>query len=116
MINVSLTTPAFQEWLGRSAKLIIDDYAANFPNLPVPTLEANEGRRYIKVNRTTYYEGPDGKMKKNQECSHAFIDRESGDILKPASWSAPAKHGRGNLFDVTGGMAQMSAYGPAYLR
>ena len=30
---------------------------------------------------------------------HAFIDRYSGDVYKPASWKAPAKHVRYNLLD-----------------
>lgn len=28
---------------------------------------------------------------------YAFIDLTNGDILKPASWKAPAKHARGNI-------------------
>jgi hypothetical protein len=35
----------------------------------------------------------------------------NGDILRPATWNAPAKHARGNLFDNFGGMK--SSYGPA---
>ncbi len=30
---------------------------------------------------------------------HAFIDRQSGAVYKPASWKAPAKHVRYNLLD-----------------
>jgi hypothetical protein len=30
---------------------------------------------------------------------HAFIDRQSGSVYKPASWKAPAKHVRYNLLD-----------------
>jgi hypothetical protein len=33
----------------------------------------------------------------------AFIDMRNGDIYKPASWKAPAKHVRGNIFDTTNG-------------
>jgi len=36
-----------------------------------------------------------------------------GDLLKPASWSAPAKHARGNIID---GTAKYDKYGPAYMR
>jgi hypothetical protein len=37
---------------------------------------------------------------------------KKGDLLKPASWKAPAKHARGNIID---GTARYSVYGPEYL-
>ena len=37
---------------------------------------------------------------------------KKGDLLKPASWKAPAKHSRGNIID---GTARYSVYGPEYL-
>ena len=30
---------------------------------------------------------------------HAFIDRETGDVYKPAGWAKPAKHVRYNLLE-----------------
>jgi len=60
------------------------------------------GKRYAKVIRGT--------------SVHCFIDLANGDVLKPASWKAPAKRGRGNIFDAHNGLAHMSWTGPAYLR
>lgn len=37
---------------------------------------------------------------------------KKGDLLKPASWKAPAKHARGNILD---GTARYGIYGPEYL-
>jgi hypothetical protein len=37
---------------------------------------------------------------------------KKGDLLKPATWKAPAKHARGNIID---GTARWSEYGPEYL-
>ena len=34
-----------------------------------------------------------------QRSVHAFIDKATGDVYKPASWKAPAKHIRYNLLD-----------------
>lgn len=34
-----------------------------------------------------------------QRSGHAFIDKATGDVYKPASWKAPAKHIRYNLLD-----------------
>ena len=48
--------------------------------------------------------------------AYCFVDRTNGDVLKAASWKAPAKHARGNIFDDSNGLKFMSAYGAAYLR
>jgi hypothetical protein len=37
---------------------------------------------------------------------------KKGDLLKAASWKAPAKHARGNILD---GTARYGVYGPEYL-
>ena len=94
---------AFDKWLASCQSIIDQHYAGNYPNMTVPKLEVQPGRKYIKVTKS------DGGV-------YAFIDGNNGDILKPASWKAPAKHPRGNIFDSSGGMACMSNYGPAYLR
>jgi hypothetical protein len=43
---------------------------------------------------------------------HMGVPVKKGDLMKPASWRAPAKHSRGNIFD---GTAKWSHYGPTYL-
>ena len=40
------------------------------------------------------------------------IPIKKGDLMKPASWRAPAKHSRGNIFD---GTAKYKWTGPEYL-
>jgi hypothetical protein len=96
---------AFDNWLVACQKLIDDEFSKNYPNLDVPTLQANVGRKYMKVIKV-----------ESQRSVFAFIDLSNGDVLKPAGWSRPAKHARGNLFDDEGGMGQMTSYGPKYLR
>ena len=48
--------------------------------------------------------------------AHTFIDIATGDVLKPASWSTPAKHARGNIYDEHSGLKWMGPSGPAYLK
>lgn len=69
-------------------------------------LSVHEGGRYLKVVITT---GP-------QVSVFAFVDKNNGDVLKPASFKAPARHARGNILDQHNGMGSMTSYGPAYLR
>jgi len=38
-----------------------------------------------------------------------------GDILKPATYKAPAKYARGNIYDIHQGMDRMKWTGPHYL-
>ena len=47
-------------------------------------LEVEEGRKYLKVVQN------DGGV-------HAFVDRKTGEVYKPASWKSPAKHVRFDL-------------------
>ena len=47
-----------------------------------------EGRKYWKI-----------MMINNQESVHAFIDKKTGDVFKPAGWRGPAKHVRYNLLE-----------------
>ena len=55
-----------------------------------------EGKKYFKVVRETFDEFQ-GRNKWRDTTVHAFIDRETGEVYKPASWKAPAKHVRFNL-------------------
>jgi hypothetical protein len=63
------------------------------------------GRKYARLTSPNG-SNPDGS-------TWAFVDMTTGDIFKPASWSAPAKHARGNIRD---GARDMGPHGPAYLR
>jgi hypothetical protein len=50
------------------------------------------GRKYHKVMQCV-----DGQT----ESVHAFIDKKTGSVFKPASWKAPAKGVRFNLLIIT---------------
>jgi hypothetical protein len=40
----------------------------------------------------------------------------NGDLLKAAGWNSPAKHARGNIFEMNSWKGSFSPYGPTYLR
>ena len=50
-----------------------------------------EGKKYIKVVREEYDERND---RWRDTTVHAFVDKNTGNVYKPASWKAPAKHVR----------------------
>ena len=63
---------------------------AGYKNLGYPTYQVEPGgRKYSKISRTSC----------GSTSVHSFIDKKTGNIYKPAGWSSPAKHARGNIYD-----------------
>ena len=59
-----------------------------------------KGRKYLKIINQQYDDmGPNPSYEYRNGSLHAFIDRETGDVYKPASWNKPAKHVRYNLLE-----------------
>lgn len=57
--------------------------------------ELREGRKYIKI--VSFVKEKYSAV--GQHSVHAFVDKKTGDIYKPASWNAPAKGVRFNIFN-----------------
>ena len=55
-----------------------------------------EGKKYFKVVREEF-DDFQGRNEWRDTTVHAFIDRKTGEVFKPASWKAPAKHVRFNF-------------------
>jgi hypothetical protein len=69
---------------GRAAEQFADEHPLLTP--PRFELEVSTRRRYLRI-------AMEGRS------VHCFIDATNGDILKAATWKAPAKDARCNLFD-----------------
>lgn len=99
---------ALKAFLKGAQQIIDDHYKRDLPNLKPSILVTTSGSKYVKV------------ISKAQSGSGtsawAFIDKTTGDVLKPATWNRPAKHARGNIYDQDNGTRSVSPYGPAYLR
>jgi hypothetical protein len=75
-------------------------------NGPYMVLSAEIGRKYIRIISTSG----------GSRSAYCFIDMK-GNILKAASWKAPAKHSRGSVFDADYSWGKaLGRYGAAYLR
>ena len=72
------------------------DYAKlNMKHRTSLDLELRPGRKFIKVVEGSRVWGFVAKV----DGVHKGVPMLKGDILKAATWSAPAKHSRGSIFD-----------------
>ena len=79
-----LDDPETQEWHLKQIDAIsmgegVDDYVYE------------KGRKYARIIHVT--------KPSNQRSAHAFVDLNTGDVYKSASWKSPAKGVRFNLLD-----------------
>jgi hypothetical protein len=91
-----------------SQRKINEKYKTNYPNLTVPCLVTAPGKKFVKIVCKNHPDDRSGS-------AWAFIELSTGNILKAASWAAPAKHARGNVYQPET-WASVTSYGPAYLR
>ena len=75
---------------------IQEDYAKlNMTHRTSLDLSLKVGRKFIKVVEGTRVWGFIAKV----DGTHQGVPMLKGDILKAATWRAPAKHSRGSIFD-----------------
>ena len=95
------------EFVNNLQEMINKYYAECYTNLIPCKISTMPGKKYVRIVRTS--DGGSG-----QRSVFCFIEKPSGDIYKSATWKAPAKHVRGNIFvSLTDGI---NVYGADYLR
>ena len=68
-----------EKWVWQLCRALEADYDRRYPNSSDPVRFSVElGRKYWKINQSN------GGV-------HAFVDRNTGEVYKPASWRGPAK-------------------------
>ena len=100
--NFSAAMNTFLETIQKSSDAYM---TAQFPNLPKPTYSVDVGKKYIRVVKTN------DAYNRSVYC---FVDKTNGNVLKAATWKAPAKHSRGNIY--TPESYGVNEYGANYLR
>lgn len=104
---------ALKKFLAGAQRIVSKEYSGKYPFDRILTLTTG-GKKYNRVVVDDYDKDTgDAIGHKSVWC---FINKENGDVLKAASWKAPAKHARGNIFDKDNGLKFIGPYGPAYLR
>jgi MoaA/NifB/PqqE/SkfB family radical SAM enzyme len=95
---------ALENFVDVVQKMINEHYRDQFSNLSPPTISVDIGKRYTKIIST---------RKCGQRSVYCFIDK-NGDILKSATWKAPAKGVRGNIYESF--VDAITIYGAKYIR
>ena len=86
-----------EKWVWQLCRSLEENYNLRYPNSPFPIKFRMEvGRKYWKVIQRDERDGVyrDGGV-------HAFIDKNTGEVYKPASWKSPAKIVRYDLRIIT---------------
>ena len=99
--DITLFDERFALFFDGCVQIYSDYMDREFPCMTHEEFRFTKGRRYMKVIRG-------GSV-------HCFVDRTNGDVLKAASWSAPAKYARGNIINDDNGLNCMGEYGASYL-
>ena len=87
---------SFDEAMDNLFVKIQEDYAKlNMTHRTSLDLSLKMGRKFIKVVEGTRVWGFIAKV----DGTHKGVPMLKGDILKAATWRAPAKHSRGSIFD-----------------
>ena len=74
-----------EKWVWQLCRSLEQNYELRYPNSSVPvTFSMELGRKYWKINQ-------------NHGGVHAFVDKQTGEVYKPASWRGPAKYVRYDL-------------------
>ena len=68
-----------EKWVWQLCRSLEQNYEHRYPNSSDPvTFSMELGRKYWKINQ-------------NSGGVHAFVDKKTGEVYKPASWRGPAK-------------------------
>jgi len=98
---------ALNDFLAYCQAMINDHFAKRLPNLEPDVLSIDpRGRKYVRIVRA----GANGTSR----SVYCFVNRENGDVLKAASWKAPAQYARGTVYGPPEGYG-VTVYGGEYL-
>jgi hypothetical protein len=98
----------FEIWLENVNTELETEWNNNFTHKAWTPILPNKGSKFIKMMHGTTVWGFVSMV----DGEHLGAPIKKGDLMKPASWRAAAKHSRGNIFD---GTAKYGMYGPKYL-
>mgnify|MGYP003647708480 CR=1 FL=1 len=99
----------FEMWLEHTDNKLKSQHEAQFKHVAWKPLTYKKGKKFIKIISGTSVWGFVSMF----DGYHDQVPVKVGDLLKPAGWSRPARHSRGNIFS---GTAAFTQYGPVYIK
>ena len=114
--NFTAFDEALEDFRATAEGILRSYFAHNDYTFAVPTIEiAKGGRKYIKLIRGEN-DPETGEPRAFSRSVHSFVEVATGDIFKAASFKAPAKHARGNIYRGNGADALTDDAHVRYLR
>ena len=98
----------FEIWLEKVNEKLSKEWDETFTHQNWRPILSAKGNKFIKLTHGTSVWGFVSMV----DGEHLGAPIKKGDLMKPASWRAAAKHSRGNIFI---GTDKYSMYGPNYL-
>ena len=84
---------ALNEWLERAQAISAGELSID-----------PRGKKYIRIISTSY----------GSRSAFCFIEKSTGNVLKPAGWNGPAPQPRGNIYQI--GKEGVGRWGALYLK
>ena len=103
MTNTNDFDTALAAFVSHCQAVVTKNHTDNKFTFKCSTITVEKGKKFARIVRN------DGS---SRSC-HCFVDMLTGDILKTASWKAPAKGVRGSIYSK---VDCVSPYGCFYLR
>lgn len=98
MQNFETALTAFIATFNQARKeYYLSSFSKEFAEMQKPVVLHPSGRKFAKLTCDT--------------SVVAFVNKETGQIFKPASWKAPAKGARGSIYNEDGGRGSIGATG-----
>ena len=83
-----------EKWVWHYCRSLEQNYQQSYPNSSSDkTFKMKLGKKYWKIVQSDI----DANGKEWSGGVHAFVDKNTGEVYKPASWKSPAKHVRYDL-------------------
>lgn len=98
----------FEIWLEKVDTKRKERHDISYQHRQYIPLKIKKGSKFMKIMDSNHVWGFVSMF----DGFHLGVPVKKGDLMKPASWRAPAKHSRGNIFE---GTDKWSEYGPTYL-
>ena len=84
-----------EKWVWQLCRSLEQNYQSKYPNRVIPDVvrvkfRMESGRKYWKIIQQDYDTFRDRNEYRDGGV-HAFVDKKTGEVYKPASWKSPAK-------------------------